>query len=128
MKKIYQVVYCDSKFWERDNPLQEQIERKFRFYLLQCPLIGIEDLETARERAKKELKDEFGKRAQTIIISEVESQFRGITADDLTGITVLRGADATECSVPEIIFTKKGKKPVFYSRAEDLGYGRFGVL
>ena len=121
-KEIYQVVYCDSKFWATKN-LQEQIEINFRWYLLECPLIGIKDLRTARERAKKEIKNRFGERAQVIIIGEVEGQFKGITADDLLGIIVLRGANATECPASEIIFSKKSKQPIFYNRSEDLRYG-----
>jgi len=122
--KAYQIVYCDSKFWDETTTLKEQGESTFRWYLIECPLIGIKDIATARIRAK-ELKDEFGTRAQAIIISEVKGQFETITADDLLGITTLGGSDATECEAPEVIFTKKGKKPVFYSRVEELGYGHF---
>ena len=48
-----------------------------------------------------------------IIIGEVEGQFKGITADDLLGIVVLRGANATECPAPEIIFSKKANNQYF---------------
>jgi len=122
MSKIYQIVYCDSKFWNEDQPLTEQVERTFRWYLLECPAVGIKDIDTARQRAREELKAEFGKRAQAVIISEAEGQYENVTFDDLLGITVLRGANAAECKDPIIVFTKRGKKPVFYSRAEDLGY------
>ena len=121
---IYQVAYCDSKFWDETKPLAEQVERTFRWYLIECPLIGFKDIVMARYRAR-ELKDKFGTRAQVIIIGEVKSQFETVTADDILNIATLRGADATECQAQEVVFTKKGKKPVFYSRAEELGYGHF---
>jgi len=123
-KAIYQIVYCDSKFWDEERPLKEQVEQTFRWYLLKCPAIGIEDLDSARNLAKEELKDKFGARAQVIVIGEVKGQFEEVTFDDLLGITTLRGSHATEYS-SELIFTKRGKKPVFYSREDDLGYGHF---
>lgn len=86
-------------------------------------MIGIKDLDTARERAKK-LKAQFGSRVQVVIIGVKKNQYVKRTADDILGITVLRGSHATECQAPKIIFTR-GKKPVFYSRQEDLGYGHF---
>jgi len=81
-----------------------------------APGIGIKDLVSARNLAKERLKAKFGARAQTIVISEVEGQFEARTADYLLGITTLRGSDAAECKAPEVVFTKRGKKPVFYSR------------
>jgi len=119
----YEVIYCDSKFWDMKKPLIEQVERTFRWYLIECPAIGIKDFNAARERAKK-LKARFKLRAQIVIIGVKKNQYKKRTADDLLGITVLRGSHATECQAPEIIFTKSNK-PVFYSRQEDLGYGRF---
>jgi hypothetical protein len=124
MTKIYQVLYCDSKFWDARKSLMEQVERAFRWYLIKCPLIGIGEIVSARDVAK-DLKAEFGARAQVIIMGDVRNQSEGRTADDLLGLTVLRGSDATECEDPSIVFTKKGKRPVFYSREEDLGYGHF---
>lgn len=125
--RIYQVAYCDSKFWDETKTLTEQVERTFRWYLIECPLIGIKDIATARHRAK-ELKHDFGTRAQAIIISEVKDQYETITADDILGIAALRGANATECKAPKVVFTKRGKKPVFYSRAEELGYGHSQLM
>jgi hypothetical protein len=122
--KIYQIVYCDSKFWDEDQPLMEQVERTFRWYLLECPAVGIKDIATAKQRAIEELKAEFGARAQVVIFSEEKGQYAGLDADSIFGVTVLRGANATECQAPSIAFTKKGKKTVFYSRAEDLGIGK----
>jgi len=55
---------------------------------------------------------------------EVKGQFEARTADGLSGTTTLRGSDAAECKAPEVVFTKKGKKPVFYSRTEK-GYSHF---
>jgi len=124
MPKIYQIVYCDSKFWNEERPLTEQVERTFRWYLLECPAVGIKDLVTARQRAREELKAEFGARAQVVIISDKEGQYARGDFDSLFGITVLGGVNAAECKAPIIVFTKRGKKPVFYSRAEDLGIGK----
>ncbi|KPV64951.1 MAG: hypothetical protein AOA65_0665 [Candidatus Bathyarchaeota archaeon BA1] len=122
--KIYRIVYCDSKFWNEDQPLREQVERTFRWYLLECPAVGIKDLATAKQRAREELKAEFGARTQVVIIGEEEGQHTGGDFDSLFGITVLAGANAAECKAPIIVFTKSGKKPAFYSRAEDLGIGK----
>jgi len=102
----------------------EQLEKAFRWYILECPVIGIKELNDARQRAVK-LKAKFGSRAQIIIISETNGQYISCSADDLLGITVLQGASATECEAPSIVFAKKGKNPVFYSRAQDLGCGHF---
>ena len=101
------------------------MEQTFRWYLLECPAIGIEDLVTARHRVKERLKAKFGARVQAIIFGEVKGQFEKRTADDILGIKILSGSHATECKGPEVVFTKKGKKPGFYSRAEELGYGHF---
>ena len=122
--EVYQVVYCDSEFWSEYQPLVEQVEQNFRWYLLECPAVCIKNLETARQRAIEELKAKFGSRAQAVIFSEEKGQYSGGDFDSLLGITVLRGTNATECQAPNIVFTKKGKRPVFYSRPEDLKIGK----
>lgn len=101
-----------------NQPLSKHARRTFRWYILECPAVGVRSFSEARQRAK-ELKAEFGLRAQAVIFSEGEGQYAGGDFDSLLGITVLRGANAAECKAPTIIFTR-GKKPVFYSRAEDL--------
>jgi hypothetical protein len=118
---LYQVAYCDSKFW-KDDSLQNQVERTFQWYLLECPIIGIANLRIARERAKRKIKATFGPRAQVVIFGIENGQHVGVDADSILGITILQGANATECEAPAIVFGR-GKKPVFYSRPEDLKIG-----
>jgi hypothetical protein len=64
---MYQVAYCDSRFWNQEEPLINQVERTFRWYLLECLIIGIADLGTAREMAKSKIKARFGPRTQIVI-------------------------------------------------------------
>jgi hypothetical protein len=118
----YQIAYCDSKSW-KSGPLQDQVERTFRWYLLECLLVGIVTLGIAREMAIRETKARFGPRAQVIIFGLEKGQHVGVDADSILGITVLQGANATECEAPNIVFGR-GKKAVFYSRPEDLKIGK----
>jgi len=124
--KVFNVVYCDSKFWMDEPSLKLQDNMTFRFYLLRSPAVGITDLDVARQMAK-ELKDRYGSRAQVVIIGEFAAarQFRYVDFDNMLGVTVLQEANAAHCEGPRIIFTRKSKRPVFYSRAEDLRYGFF---
>jgi hypothetical protein len=117
----YQVAYCDSKFWACE-PLENQVEQTFRWYVLECPAIGIADFVTARRRATN-IKARFGARAQVVLFGLVKGQYVRRDADSVQGITVLQGANAAECKAPIIVFGK-GKKPVFYSTLEDLGIGK----
>ena len=71
--KIYQVVYCDSKFWDARKSLKEQVEGAFRWYLIKCPLVGIGEIVSTRDVAK-DLKAEFGVRAQVVIMGDVRNQ------------------------------------------------------
>jgi len=118
----YQVAYCDSKFWNSE-PLENQMERTFRWYLLECPAIGIADLGTARQRSAR-VKARFGLRAQVVIFGLETNQYVSRDADSVLGIAVLRGANGAECKGPSVVFTGKGKKPVFCSRVEDLKIGK----
>jgi hypothetical protein len=113
---VFQIVYCDSKFWDEKQPLGTQMDKTFRWYVLECPAICIADLEDARRRARDELKKKFGARAQAIIISEAKGQYKRRTADDLQGIPALGGVSAIECKYPSIIFEKNASRPVFFSR------------
>jgi hypothetical protein len=114
----YQIAYCDSKFW-KSVPLESQVERTFRWYLLECPIVGIVALGMARETALKKIKARFGSRAQVVIFGLERGQYTQRDADSIWGIAVLRGANAEECKAPAIVFGR-GKKAVFYSRSEDL--------
>ena len=123
-KNCLQIAYCDSKFWNEQQSLTEQVEQTFRWYLLSCPFAGIKDLASARRRAIK-LKSKYGARAQVIILGKVEGQYERCAADFISGITVLSRSGAMKCMAPSRIFTSKG--PVFYP---DLGgvEGRHHVL
>jgi hypothetical protein len=72
VNKIYQVVYCDSKFWDARKSLKEQVEKAFRWYLIKCPLIGIKEIVSAWDAAKG-LKAKFGTRAQLVIIGDARN-------------------------------------------------------
>jgi hypothetical protein len=71
----------------------------------------------------RKIKARFGKRAQVVIFGLEKGQHVRRDADSIMGITVLQGANATECEDPNIVFGK-GKKAVFYSRPEDLKIGK----
>ena len=87
--KIYQTVFCDCRPWEKASWNVGWTE----WHLLDCPLIGIGDIYTARLRAKK-LKTEYGRKVQALIISGMDVAKRD--ADYLFGIKALRGANARE--------------------------------
>jgi hypothetical protein len=118
----YQIAYCDSKFW-KSGPLKDQVEQTFRWYLLECPIIGIATVGKAKEMAMRKIKARFGPRAQVVIFGLEKGQHVRMDADSILGITVLQGANATECEAPKIVFGR-GKKAVFYSRPEDLKIGK----
>jgi len=123
-KNCLQIAYCDSKFWNEQQSLTEQVEQTFRWYLLSCPFAGIKDLASARRRAIK-LKSKYGARAQVIIFGKAKGQYERCAADFISGITVLSRSDAMKCKAPSRIFTRKGNKPVFYP---DLGRLREGIM
>jgi len=131
MDAVFQVVYCDSKFWEDGLSLKAQDNVTFRFYILKSPAVGINDLATARQMAR-EVKDQYGARGQVVILAEFgfkwgPPQFREVDFDNILGIAALQDANATHCEFPDMVFTKKGKRCVLYSRGDDLGYGKFPV-
>jgi len=70
------------------------------------------------------LKARFGPRAQVVIFGLEDGQYTRRDADSMLGITVLRGANAAECKGPSVVFADWERKPVFYSRSEDLGLGK----
>jgi hypothetical protein len=76
------------------------------WYLLECPLVGIKDLNTARLKAR-DLKKKHGKSVQVVIIGEtLKKDFRTLDADNLYGVSALRGANAKEES-PSWIFERE---------------------
>lgn len=112
--KIYQIAYCDCRPWDEDF-------RKFvewtEWYVLECPLIGIKDLETARFRAKQ-LKQRYSKNVQVLIIGEIlRKTCKTLDADHLYGITALRGLDAREEKAPEWIFEREEIRKEIQSRS-----------
>ena len=102
--RIYQIVYCDCRPWDEDH---WKFLKWTEWYVLECPLIGIEDLKTARLRAKQ-LKQKYGKNVQIVIVGEIlRKTCKTLDADHLYGITALRGADAREEKAPEWVFEKE---------------------
>lgn len=90
MSRIYQVVYCDVRPWKSKDWRMEWT----KWYLIDCPLVGIKDLDSARHRAK-ELKEECPM-VEAIIIGKTDKDFSRVTVDCLKGISALRGANACE--------------------------------
>lgn len=90
MSRIYQVVYCDTRPWKSKDWRMEWT----KWYLIECPLIGIKDLNSAKNRAKK-LKEEYPM-VEAIIIGETRKDFSRVADPCLEGINTLRGAQACE--------------------------------
>ena len=97
-KMSYQIAYCDSKFW-KSGPLQDQVERTFRWYLLECPIVGIATLGKAKEMTIRKIKARFGKRAQVVIFGLEKGQYVRRDADSIMGIPVLQGANAQNAKI-----------------------------
>jgi len=99
MNETYQVVYCDARSWE--NPSVNIALTQW--HLLDCPLIGIQRLESARLSAL-ELKKRYQTKIEILIIGNREAATRD--ADQLYGIYTLRGANAQQDS-PIYVFEKE---------------------
>jgi len=99
MTETYQVVYCDARPW-KNPPVNIALTQ---WHLLDCPLIGIQRLESARLSAL-ELKKRYQTKIQILIIGNREAATRD--ADWLYGIHALRGADARQDS-PVYVFEKE---------------------
>jgi len=99
MTETYQVVYCDARPWE--NP---SVNIAFtQWHLLDCPLIGIQRLKSARLSAL-ELKKRYQTKIEVLIIGNREAA--GRNADWLYGIHTLRGANARQDS-PIYVFERE---------------------
>jgi hypothetical protein len=99
--KVYQVVYC---FGIR-CPMGEAWWQSW--YLLQCPLIGIDSLAEAHRRAK-EWKVQLGAKFQPVIIGETDGDFESIDFASLFGISVIGGLDAGEFEFPDFLLEESG--------------------
>jgi len=99
MNETYQVVYCDARLWE--NPSVNIALTQW--HLLDCPLIGIQRLKSARLSAL-ELKKRYQTKIEVLIIGNREAA--GRDADWLYCIHTLRGANAQEDS-PIYVFERE---------------------
>src|SRR3972149_6737930 len=91
MNETYQVVYCDARQWK--NP---SVNIAFtEFHVLDCLLIGIEKLDSARFSAR-ELKKRYKTKIEILLIGNRDVSKRD--ADWLYGIKTLRGANARQDS------------------------------
>jgi len=99
--KVYQVVYCI----EIKYPMGEAWWQSW--YLLQCPLIEINSLAEAHQRAK-EWKVQLGAKFQPAIISEADGDFESVDCESLFGIGVIGGLDAGEFEFPDVLFEESG--------------------
>jgi len=99
MKEAYQVVYCDARLWK--NPSVNIALTQW--HLLDCPLIGIQRLESARSSALQ-LKKKYKTKIEVLIIGNREATARN--ADQLYGVYALRGANAQQDS-PIYVFERE---------------------
>jgi len=99
MNEAYQVVYCDARLWK--NPSVNIALTQW--HLLDCPLIGIQRLESARSSALQ-LKNKYKTKIEILIIGNREVATRD--ADWLYGIHTLRGANAQQNS-PIYVFERE---------------------
>ena len=99
--KVYQVVYCLEIRYSLGE-VWWQI-----WYLLQCPLIGIDSLAEAHRRAK-EWKVQLGGKFQPVIIGETDGDFESIDFGGLFGISAIGGLDAGEEEFPDVLFEESG--------------------
>jgi hypothetical protein len=91
MNETYQVVYCDARQLKKPSINIALVE----WYVLECPLIGIEKLNSARLRAQ-ELKKRYKTNIEILLIGNKGVAKRD--ADWLYGIKALQGANAREDS------------------------------
>lgn len=99
MTEAYQVVYCDARLWEKPSANIAFTQ----WHLLDCPLIGIQGLKSARLAALK-LKKRYLAKIEILIIGNREVAARN--ADSLYGIHALRGANAQQNS-PIYVFERE---------------------
>jgi hypothetical protein len=99
MNEAYQVVYCDARRWE-DPSVDIALTQ---WHLLDCPLIGIQRLKSARLSALR-LKNRYKTKIEILIIGNRE--VAGRDADWLNGIHTIRGANAQQNS-PVYVFEKE---------------------
>ena len=100
--KIYQVVYCietqhsDGSWWED-------------WYLLRCPVVGIDSLAEARRRAR-EFKVLLGVKFQPVIIGETDGDFDDADCDNLFGVKDIGGQCAGEMEFPDFLLEEDEEK------------------
>jgi hypothetical protein len=104
--KIYQIVYCV----ETQHSIEPWDEPWWQsWYLLQCPVVGIDSLAEARKRAR-EWKVQLGVKFQPVIIGETDQDFSGVDCDNLFGVTAIGGLDAGEFEFPDVLLEEKLEK------------------
>jgi len=99
---IYQVVYCVETQHSGEPWWQS-------WFLLQCPVVGIDSLSEARRRVR-ELKDELGVKFQPVIIGETSGDFDGADCDSLFGVKAIGGRDACEMEFPDFLLEEDEEK------------------
>ena len=99
--KVCQVVYCI----EIRYPMGEAWLQSW--YLLRCPLIGIDSLAEVHRRVK-EWMVQLGAKFQPVIIGEADGDFESIDCDSLFGISAIGGLDAGEVEFPNFLLKESG--------------------
>jgi hypothetical protein len=100
--KIYQILYCVETQYSGE-PWCES------WYLLQCPVVGIDSLAEARRRAR-EFKAQLGVKFQPVIIGETDGDFDGVDCDNLFGVKVIGGRSAGEMEFPDLLLEEDEEK------------------
>lgn len=80
-----------------------------QWYLLKCPVVGINSLAEARKLIR-EWKQELGSRFQPVIIGEIAGQFEGMDCDNLFGVHVIGGLNAGELEFPDELLEEDEEK------------------
>jgi hypothetical protein len=79
------------------------------WFLLQCPVVGIDSLAEARRRAR-EFKAQLGVKFQPVIIGETDGDFVGVDCDNLFGIKAIGDRDACEMEFPDFLLEEDKEK------------------
>jgi hypothetical protein len=102
MEVLFQVIYCVKTRHSRAPWWQN-------WYLLQCPLVGINSLAQARQMAK-EWKVQLGVKFQLIIIGETDGDYERVWIDMLFGVNAINGLDALHEDLPGFLLEEDKEK------------------
>lgn len=109
----FQVVYCFKR--NRVGERRGGVHWLQEWFLLKCPVVGINSLAEARALIE-EFKQGLGSKAsrfQPVIIGETNRDFEGIDCDNLFGVHAIGCRDAHEEEFPDMLLDN-GTEEEFY--------------